>query len=158
MKFTPFALCFAAFLPLLTFSGCSSLYPSRTDSRDFAVDTYPIEQTAMNEAATRAQRFWTKHSANYGPEPGLLAVDAYMVDTGVLGPDFSVKMNRSETTASYHAQHGFHNDTQSVTGVVIYDIKTGHLLDTTGYVFVDTPSIGTIIHVRNLVVRYIGRG
>jgi hypothetical protein len=81
-----------------------------------------------------------------------------MFDTSVLGPDFSAKMDRSETTASYYAQHGFHNDPQPVTGVVIYDLTTGRLLDTTGYIFVDTPSIGTVIHVGNLVARYIGRG
>jgi hypothetical protein len=152
------ALLFPVTLSFALFSGCSSLYPSRTDYRDFAVDTYPINQPAMNEAVMRAQRFWTRYGTKYGAQPNLLAVDAYMLDSGVLGPDFTAKMNRSETSASYFAQHGFHNDTQSVTGVVIYDSKTGRLLNTTGYVFVDTPSIGTVVHVRNLVVRYIGRG
>jgi hypothetical protein len=148
----------ASVLSCLLFFGCSNLYSSHADNRDFAVDTYPLPQTSVNEAATRAQRFWTKHSSDYGPQPALLAVEAYMVDTGELVPLFSARMSHSETTASYYAQHGFRNDDQSVTGVVIYDTKAGRLLDSTGYIFVDTPSIGTIIHVRNLVARYIGRG
>jgi hypothetical protein len=150
------------FLMLLSssflFPGCSSLYPPRTDNRDFAVDTYPIMQTAMDAAAIRARRFWARHSTKYGTQPNLLAVEAYMFNTDVLGPGFSAKINRSETTASYYAHDGFHNDSHSVTGVVIYDLKAGSLLDKTGYVFVDTPAIGTVIHIGNLVARYIGRG
>ena len=144
-------------LTIALYSGCSSLYSSRTDNRDFAVDTYPLAQAPMDQAALRAQRFWARHAAQYGAEPNLLAVEAYMVDSGVLGASFTVKINHSETTASYSIR-GASDGTQSVTGVVIYDIKTGRLYDTTGYIFVDTPSIGTVIHVGNLVARYIGRG
>ena len=144
-------------LTIALYSGCSSLSPSRTDNRDFAVDTYPLNQAPMDQAALRAQRFWARHAAQYGAEPNLLAVEAYMVDSGVLGASFTAKIDHSETTASYSIR-GASDGTQSVTGVVIYDIKTGRLYDTTGYIFVDTPSIGTVIHVGNLVTRYIGRG
>ena len=144
-------------LTIALYWGCSSLYSSRTDNRDFAVDTYPLDQAPMDQAALRAQRFWARHAAQYGTEPNLLAVEAYMVDSGVLGASFTVKINHSETTASY-SKRGARDGTQSVTEVVIYDIKTGRLYDTTGYIFVDTPSIGTVIHVGNLVARYIGRG
>jgi hypothetical protein len=138
-------------------SGCSSLYPSRIDNRNFAVDTYPLGSTLMERAALRAQRFWVKHAARYGSEPNLLAVEAYTVDNGELGVEFSVKIDHSETTASA-SQFGVQNDSQSVTCVMIFDTKTGRLYNTAGYIFVDTPSIGTIIHVDNLVARYIGRG
>lgn len=139
------------------YSGCSSLYSSRIDNRDFAVDTYPLNQAPMDQAALRAQRFWARHAVQYGAKPNLLGVEASMVDSGELGASFTAKIYHSETTASY-AKRGARDGTQSVTVVVIYDIKTGRLYDTTGYIFVDTPSIGTVVHVGNLETRYIGRG
>jgi hypothetical protein len=137
--------------------GCSSLYPPRTDNRDFAVDTYPLNQAIMDQAALRAQKFWAKRAAQYGSEPSLLAIEAYMVDSGVLDYSFIAKINRSETTASYD-KRGARDGTQSVTVVVLFDLKTGRLYDKTGYIFVDTPSIGTAIHVGKLVARFIGWG
>jgi hypothetical protein len=146
-------------LSLMTFllSGCSSLYPSRVDNRNFAVDTYQLHPRQIQAAETRAVSFWRKNAARYGADPTLLAVEASSVNAIDLGVPFSAKVDHSDTTASYF-NHGVYSDAQTVTCVMIFDTKTNHLLGRNGYIFVDTPSIGTVIHVESLVARYIGRG
>jgi hypothetical protein len=149
----PLALILATVLS----SGCADLYPSRVDNRDFALDTYSLSPPLIERASSRAQRFWAKHSARYGADPNLLAVEAYLVDMGELGVSFRTKLDHSETSASAF-QAGIQTDAISVTCVILFDTKTNKPYTDTSYIFVDTPSIGTVIHVGNLVARYIGRG
>jgi hypothetical protein len=45
-----------------------------------------------------------------------------------------------------------------MTGVLIYDISTGHLVSNQGYIAVDTPPRGGIARFGPYIARYIGWG
>jgi hypothetical protein len=142
-------------IPAIVLTGCTNLISSRVDNRDFAVDTYQPGPQQVAIAEQRAKRFWAKNSRRYSPEPSLLAVACGLVSASDLGVPFSAKVDRSETTATYF-NHGVYADLQTVTGVMIFDTKTNQLIQSQGYIFVDTPSVGTVIKVQNLTARYVG--
>jgi hypothetical protein len=144
-------------IPAIIVAGCTTLTSTRVDSRNFAVDTYQPGPQQAAVADRRAKQFWAKNSGRYGAEPRLLAVVCGLVNASDLGVPFSAKVDHSETTATYF-NHGIYSDSQIVTGVMIFDTKTNQLIARQGYIFVDTPSMGTMIHVQDLTVRYIGRG
>jgi hypothetical protein len=144
-------------IPAILLTNCKTLDRTRVDNRDFAVDTFQPGSSQIEVAEKRAKRFWTKNSQDYESEPRFLAVVCGSVSASDLGVPFSAKVDHSETTATYF-NHGVYSDSQTVTGVMIFDTKTNRLIGTQGYIFVDTPSVGTVVHIQNLMARYIGRG
>ena len=71
------------------------------------------------------------------------------------------KLINSETTASFFANNGLQSYSYSnlvLTGVTIYDTKTGHAVGNQGYVSVDTPNPGEVARFGDYTARWIGTG
>ncbi|MBV8376215.1 MAG: hypothetical protein JO279_04355 [Verrucomicrobia bacterium] len=149
-----YLLLFALFLPVLSGDAAEKI-----DQRNFAVDTCYPNQNELRVAETRAQKFWAKHASRFGSDPKFLAVAASKVFPGEV-QDLWRKLINSETTGSFFS-HGLERGTYSnlqMTGVLIYDTSTGHLVSNQGYIAVDTPPRGGIARFGPYIARYIGWG
>jgi len=139
----------------LTIVGCAA--SDGFDNRNFAIDTYFPSTNEIQLAEGRARNYWARNGARFGPEPRYLAVDtSNLFPYGGLYP----KLINSETTASFFS-HGVESNTYSnlvLTGVTIYDTKTGHVVGNQGYVSVDTPNPGEVARFGNYTARWIGTG
>ena len=135
--------------------GCAT--GNGVDYRNFAIDTYSPTPNEIQLAEGRARNYWERNGARFGPEPRYLAVDtSNLFPYGGLYP----KLINSETTASFFS-HGAESNTYSnlvLTGVTIYDTKTGHVVGNQGYVSVDTPNPGEVARFGDYTARWIGTG
>ena len=75
-----------------------------------------------------------------------------------LNAQFSVKLDRSETSGAYFTQGISSSSKQGVRGGMIFDTQTDRAVGPQGYIIVDTPSRGQIVRVADYTARYIGGG
>jgi hypothetical protein len=147
---------FSLFLALL--SACSVSDSSKADNRNYAVDTcYPLSNE-IRLAEQRARDYWQKNASVVGPEPQYLVVAASSMLAAELNAEFSVKLDRSETSGAYFTQGISSSSKQGVQGYMIFDTKTGRAVSPQGYIIVDTPPRGQVVHVAQYTARYIGFG
>ena len=138
----------------LTIVGCAA--SDGFDNRNFAIDTYFPSTNEIQLAEGSTRNYWARNGARFGPEPRYLAVDtSNLFPYGGLYP----KLINSETTASFFS-HGctFYSQHLVLTGVTIYDTKTGHVVGNQGYVSVDTPNPGEVARFGDYTARWIGTG
>jgi hypothetical protein len=154
MNFPSF-LCFV-FATLLI--GCSNFNSTQIDRRNFAVDTYCLGSNEVQLAERYARQYRQKNLSRIGNEPRYLAVRASSILAGELNSDFSVKLDRSETSGSYFTQGISSSSKQGLHGVMIFDTQTDRTVGPQGYIIVDTPSRGQIVHLADYTARYIGGG
>jgi hypothetical protein len=139
-------------------SSCGTFYSTKVDKRDFAVDTYYLASNEMQSAERHARRYWQKNVNRLGTEPRYLAVTASSILAAELSAEFSTKLDRSETSGSYFTQGISSSSKQGLHGVMLFDTQTDRSVGPQGYIIVDTPSRGEIIHVAEYTARYIGGG
>lgn len=150
--------CSFLFVSALLLSACGTLDSTKADKRDFAVDTYYPASNEIQLAERHARRYWQKNASRLGPEPRYLAVTASSILAAELNPEFSVKLDRSETSGAYFSQGISSSSKQGIHGVMIFDTQTDRSVGPQGYIIVDTPSRGQIVRVGNYTARYIGGG
>ena len=139
----------------LTILGCAS---NGVDYRNFAIDTYSPAANEIQLAEGRAQNYWARNEARFGPEPRYLAVETSIVFAPYMTGLYP-KLINSETTASFFA-HGKKTTYSNLVlkAVMIYDTKTGHFVGNQGYVSVDTPNPGQVARFGDYMARWIGTG
>jgi hypothetical protein len=140
------------------FSACASFNSTQTDKRDFAVDTYYPALNEIQLAEQHAQQYWEKNASRLGAEPRYLVVTASSLLAAELNAEFSVKLDRSETSGAYFTQGISSNSKQGVRGVMIFDTQANRTIGPQGYIMVDLPSRGQIVRVADYTARYIGAG
>jgi hypothetical protein len=141
------------FLSVLV-SGCST----QVGQRDFAVDTYYPSANEMHLAERYARQYWQKNVSRFGAEPRYLAVTASSILAAELNPEFSVKLDRSETSGAYFTQGISSSSKQGLHAIMLFDTQTDRSVGPQGYIVVDTPPRGQVIRVAQYTVRYIGGG
>jgi hypothetical protein len=149
---SPFLFVFAMLL-----STCSTFYSTKADKRDFAVDTYYPAANEMQLAERHARQYCQKN-VSLGTEPRYLAVTASSILAAELNVEFSIKLDRSETSGSYFTQGISSSSKQGLHGVMIFDTQTDRSVGRQGYIIVDIPPRGHIIRVADYTARYIGGG
>jgi len=147
---------FSGFLALL--SACSVSDSSKADNRNFAIDTYYPASNEIRLAERRARDYWQKNASVVGPEPQYLVVAASSMLAAELNAEFSIKLDHSETSGAYFTQGISSSSKQGVQGYLIFDTKTGRAVSPQGYIIVNTPLRGQIVHVAQYTARYIGFG
>jgi hypothetical protein len=152
-RFVPLLSLFAILLP-----ACESLDSTKVDKRDYAVDTYYPGSNEARLAERHAQEYWEKNASRLGPEPRYLIVTASSLLASELNAEFSVKLDRSETSGAYFTQGISSSSKQGVRGVMIFDTQANHTIGPQGYIMVDLPSRGQIVRVADYTARYIGAG
>jgi hypothetical protein len=147
-------------LLLLTFatllSACASFNSTKVDNRDFAVDIYYPASNEMQLAERHARRYWQENADRLKSGPRYLAVTASALLASELNAEFSIKLDRSETSGAYFTQGISSSSKQGIHGVMIFDTETERAVGPQGYIIVDTPSRGQIVRVADYTVRYIG--
>jgi hypothetical protein len=135
------------------------LHAEKIDHRNFAIDTCFPNPNAIRLAEERTRIYWAKYASRFGAEPGLLAVETSKIFPGEV-QDLWPKLINSETTASFFS-HGLKDNSYSnlqLLGVMIFDIRTGHIVGNQGYISVDTPPRGSVARFGPYIARYIGWG
>jgi len=139
-------------------SGCGTFESTKADKRDFAVDTYYPASNEIQLAERHARQYWQKNFSRLGTEPRYLAVTASSLLAAELNAEFSIKLDRSETSGEYFTQGISSSSKQGVRGVLIYDTQSDRTVGPQGYIIVDTPSCGQVVRVAAYTARYIGGG
>jgi hypothetical protein len=139
-------------------SACGTFDSTQADTRDFAVDTYYPASNEIYLAVQHARQYWQKNANRTGTEPRYLMVAASSILAAELNAQFSVKLDRSETSGAYFTQGISSSSKQGVRGVMIFDTQTDRAVGPQGYIIVDTPSRGQIVRVADYTARYIGGG
>ena len=139
-------------------SACGTMNSAKLDNRDFAVDTYYPASNEIRLAENRARQYWQKNSGRFGAEPRYLAVEASSLLAAELSAEFSIKLDRSETSGAYFTQGISSSSKQGLSGVLIYDTQTDRSVGPQGYIIVDIPSRGRVVRVSDYTARYIGAG
>ena len=139
-------------------SACGTFDSVKADKRDFAIDTYYPLSNEIELAEHHARQYWQENASRFGTEPRYLAVPASSILAAELSPEFSVKLDHSEMSGAYFTQGISSSSKQGVRGVMIFDTETDHTVGPQGYIIVDIPSSGQIVHVGNYTARYIGGG
>jgi hypothetical protein len=135
------------------------LHAEKIDHRNFAIDTCFPNPNAIRLAEERTRTYWAKYASRFGAEPGFLAVETSKIFPGEV-QDLWPKLINSETTASFYS-HGLKDNSYSnlqLLGVMIFDIRTGHIVGNQGYISVDTPPRGSVARFGPYIARYIGWG
>ena len=133
------------------------LHAEKIDHRNFAIDTCFPNPNAIRLAEERTRTYWAKYASRFGAEPGFLAVETSKIFPGEV-QDLWPKLINSETTASFFS-HGLRDNSYSnlqLLGVMIFDIRTGHIVGNQGYISVDTPPRGSVARFGPYIARYIG--
>jgi len=138
--------------------GCGTFDSTKSDKRDFAVDTYYPASNEIQLAERHARQYWQKNATRVGTEPRYLAVMASSLLAAELNAEFSVKLDRSETSGAYFTQGISSSSKQGVRGVMIFDTQADRSVGPQGYIIVETPSRGQIVRVADYTVRFIGSG
>src|ERR1700693_831952 len=149
-----YSLLFAFSLTILP-----ALHAEKIDNRNFAIDTCFPNPNAIRLAEERTRTYWAKYASRFGAEPGFLAVETSKIFPGEV-QDLWPKLINSETTASFFS-HGLKDNSYSnlqLLGVMIFDIRTGHIVGNQGYISVDTPPRGSVARFGPYIARYIGWG
>jgi hypothetical protein len=139
------------------FSACGTINSTKSDNRNFAIDTYYPTTNEIRLAEQRARKYWEKHASGFGSNPVYLAVETSKIFPGEV-QDLWPKLINSETTASFFA-HGMESQTYSdldLRGIMIFDIRTNHFVSNRGFIAVDTPPLGHVARFDNFIARYIG--
>jgi len=139
-------------------SACSTFSSTQADKRDFAVDTYYPAPNEVHLAVQHARQYWQKNASRVGTEPRYLLVAASSILAAELSAEFSIKLDHSETSGAYFTQGISSSSKQGVRGVMIFDTQTDSAVGPQGYIIVDTPSCGQVVHVADYTARYIGGG
>jgi hypothetical protein len=139
-------------------SACSTFVSTKVDKRDFAVDTYYPAVNEVQLAQQRARQYWQKYADRLGTEPRYLVVIASSILASELNAEFSIKLDRSETSAAYFTQGISSSSKQGVRGFIIFDTQTDRAVGPQGYIIIDIPSRGQIVRVADYTARYIGTG
>jgi hypothetical protein len=147
-----------SFAVAMLLSACGTMNSAKVDNRDFAVDTYYPASNEIRLAEQRAHQYWQKNSGRLGAEPRYLAVEASTLLAAELSAEFSIKLDRSQTSGAYFTQGISSNSKQGLSGVMIFDTQTDRSVGPIGYIIVDTPSRGRIVRVADYMARYIGAG
>jgi hypothetical protein len=145
-----------AFATLL--AACAGFNSTKADERNFAVDTYYPAANEIQLAEQHARQYWQKNANRLGTEPRYLAVTASALLAPELTAEFSIKLDRSQTSGAYFTQGISSSSKQGIYGVMIFDTQTNRAVGPQGYIIVDTPSRGQIVHVADYTARYIGIG
>jgi hypothetical protein len=146
------------FVFLIPLPACESFDSTKVDKRDYAVDTYYPGSNEIRLAERHAQEYWAKNANRLGPEPRYLIVTASSLLAAELNAEFSVKLDRSETSGAYFTQGISSSSKQGVRGVMIFDTQANRTTGPQGYIMVDLPSRGQIVRVADYTARYIGAG
>ena len=139
-------------------SACSTFYSTKADKRNFAVDPYYPASNEIHLAERLARTYWQKNVSRFGTEPRYLAVTASSILAAELNPEFSVKLDRSETSGAYFTQGISSSSKQGLHAIMLFDTQTDRSVGPQGYIVVDTPPRGQVIRVAQYTVRYIGGG
>jgi hypothetical protein len=156
MSMNRYLVLVSGFLALL--SGCSAFVSDKADNRNYAVETCYPASNEIQLAEQRARDYWQKNASVVGPEPQYLVVAASSMLVAELNEEFSAKLDHSKTSGSYFTQGISSSSRQGVQGYLIFDTKTGRAVSPQGYIIVDTPPRGQIVHVAQYTARYIGFG
>jgi hypothetical protein len=146
------------FVVATLFSACGTFDSTKADRRDFAVDTYYPASNEIQLAEQHARKYWEKNASRLGTEPRYLIVTASSLLAAELSAEFSIKLDRSETSGAYFTQGISSSSKQGVRGVMIFDTQTNRAVGPQGYIMIDIPSRGQIVHVADYTARYIGAG
>jgi hypothetical protein len=146
------------FVFVILLPACESFDSTKVDKRDYAVDTYYPGSNEIRLAERHAQEYWEKNANRLGPEPRYLIVTASSLLASELNAEFSVKLDRSETSGAYFTQGISSSSKQGVRGVMIFDTQANRTIGPQGYIMVDLPSRGQIVRVADYTARYIGAG
>lgn len=144
---------FAVLLP-----ACGTFNSAKADKRDFAVDTYYPASNEIQLAERHARQYWQKNASRLGAEPRYLVVIASSLFAAELNAEFSIKLDRSETSAAYFTQGISSSSKQGVHGFIIFDTQTERTVGPQGYIIIDIPSQGKVVRVADYTARYIGGG
>jgi hypothetical protein len=140
-------------------AGCATGGP-RADNRNFAIDTYRPNPNELRLAEMRIRNYRGRNAALLTSEPPYLAVTAGVIFPSEIPQYLSAKLNGAETTASVLAHGGedlaYHDFV--LHGVVIFDARTGRLVNDQGFVAADTPRLGEIARFGGYLARFIGTG
>ena len=129
------------------------------DQRNFAIDTYYPTPNEIHQAEQRAQKYWAKNAQRFGSNPVYLAVETSKIFESEIVQDLWPKLINSQTAISFFSNSpGRHHTEVDLTGVMIFDTRTGSFVDNRGFVLVDTPARGTVARIGEYTARYIGTG
>jgi hypothetical protein len=129
------------------------------DQRNFAIDTYYPTPNEIHLAEQRAQKYWAKNAMRYGSNPVYLAVETSKIFESEIVQNLWPKLINSQTAVSFFSKSpGRHHTEVDLTGVMIFDTRSGRLVGNRGFVLVDTPSRGTVVRFGDYIARYIGTG
>jgi hypothetical protein len=145
---------FFVFATLL--SACGTIDSTKADKRDYAVDTYYPASNEVQLAERHARQYWQKNANRLGTEARYLVVPASSLLAAELSAEFSIKLDRSETSGAYFTQGISSSSKQGLRGVMVFDTQTDRAVGPLGYIIVDLPSYGQIVRVADYTARYIG--
>jgi hypothetical protein len=132
----------------------------RVDDRNFAIDTYRPSPSELRLAEARARSYQGRNPAHSRSEPPYLAVAAGTIFPSEIIQDLWPKLIGAETSAGVLAHGGedlaYHDFL--LHGVVIFDARTGRLVNEFGYVTAETPHLGQIARFGTYYARFIGTG
>jgi hypothetical protein len=129
------------------------------DQRNFAIDTYSPGPNEIRFAEQRARNYWAKNANRYGSNPVYLAVETSKIFESEIVQDLWPKLINSQTTSSFFSKSpGKHHAEVDLTGIMIFDTRTGTVAGNRGFVLVDTPMRGRVARFGDYVARYIGTG
>jgi hypothetical protein len=144
-------------LACLLIAGCASLNSDRVDRRNFAIDTFFPKPNEARLAEARGREYLNQNASRLGAGTSYLAINASLIFPNEV-QNLWPKLINSETTAGVFA-HGVEElsmDDFVLYGVVIFDTRTGHLVNTGGYVVAELPHHGEIARFGTYFARFIG--
>ena len=148
-----------SFFFVLLLTSLQLLRAEKIDNRNFAIDTYYPNPNEIRLAEQRVRKYWEKHSSRFGSNPVYLAVETSKIFPGEV-QNLYPKLIDSETTGSFFS-HGLDQQTYSdlqLRGIMIFDLRTSHIVGNRGFISVDTPPRGSLARFDTYIARYIGMG
>ena len=129
------------------------------DQRNFAIDTYSPTPNEILLAEQRARKYWARNAARYGSNPVYLGVETSRIFESEIVQNLWPKLINSETAISFFSKSpGRHHAEVDLTGVMIFDTRSGSFVGNRGFVLVDTPNRGSVARIGDYIARYIGTG
>lgn len=151
--------CFFFSVICFLMAGCA-VDAGRADRRNFAIDTFRPNPNEMRLAEAQARNYLRRNGALSRSESPYLAVTAGVIFPSEITQDLWAKLIDGRTTASVLVRGGeelAYHDFQ-LSGIVIFDARTGRLVGRQGYVAADTPQRGEIVRFGDYFARFIGTG
>jgi hypothetical protein len=129
------------------------------DYRNFAIDTYYPTPNEINVAEQHARKYWARNASRFGPNPVYLAVETSKIFESEIVQDLWPKLINSTTAISFFSKTaGRHRNEVNLTGIMIFDTRTGSFVGKRGFVSVDTPPRGGVARFGEFIARYVGTG